>query len=220
MRHALVAGDGSVLVKSESARTEPGLEAITGFRQRHRASTGWGHNSRRGTNVANKTPRQFSADEKESPGDHANRPVVKICACSLAVGLMLLAPLVSSSSEPVRGFVTLAVLTPSISREVFNRAPQYNGLTGYVFPLPTSAAGKPYTLTGTGATGLENLDAYFYRSISEFGDPCPEDGRRYDSGTTETGIICPNAGRPTALWGIVVLRVGAMASFTFAYQDQ
>lgn len=113
------------------------------------------------------------------------------------------------------GTVQLAVRTPSIARTLYVATGANDELTGYVFAVSPAAKGKTYTLTRTkGATGLEDLDIYFYADISGTGDPCLFTTVS-DDGETQTGVICPDVKTPK--WAVVWLNAGAAAQFAFSY---
>ena len=131
------------------------------------------------------------------------------------------AVLVCAAAFPARasgeqtGSVHLAVASPSPARMMYAMSGMNNELTGHVFELSPSARGKTYTLTRTrGATGLEDLDVWFYADIGGTGDPC-----RFttltDDGTTQTGVVCPDDKSPR--WAVVWLNTGAGAGFEFSY---
>lgn len=134
-------------------------------------------------------------------------PVLLLVAC-----LALAAP--ARALETAVGSV-IAPSQPAVVRTLYNAGVTTN-LVGVVVPIPASADGSTYTLTRT--SGLGNLDAYFYAAGpgGTIGDICYVTGD--DDGlnpTTETGTIC--AGPQTVAYGVIVLRWGANAGFTFAY---
>ena len=116
-----------------------------------------------------------------------------------------------------RGSVLLASGTPTIARELYNAGHRGNTV-GWVFALPPGADGKTYTLTRT--RGVGNLDVYFYGlgpdgqigEVCNLGVPVDDDPVNQE---TESGTICP--GPVEVAWGMVILRTGADASFSFTW---
>lgn len=113
------------------------------------------------------------------------------------------------------GSILLPAPSSSVQREARQTAVP-NGTFGFVVGLSGSIDNKTYTLTLThGATGLENLEVLFYRSLDGNGDPCALPTDRHESGAVETGTACPSsAGAPQARYAIVFMPTGASAAFT------
>lgn len=132
-----------------------------------------------------------------------------------SAALACAAVLPARASVEQTGSVHLAVASPSPARVMYSMTGKNDELTGYVFKVLPSAKGKTYTLTRTrGATGLEDLDVWFYADIDGAGDPC-----RFttltDDGTTQTGVVCPDDKTPR--WAVVWLNSGAASGFKFSY---
>lgn len=111
------------------------------------------------------------------------------------------------------GAVSVSIVSPQAAR-IARVAGVPNGVVADVFALPASADGRTYTLKKTGgATGLENPDVYFYQGTdTAIGDGCTTDAYESDP-ATETGTVCPRT-QDKAAWAIVLLRVGAQATYT------
>ena len=127
---------------------------------------------------------------------------------------VLLALALPARAETRTGSVVLP-MQPSIVRSLANQGVRTN-VVGVVFPIPAWADGLPYTLTRT--SGVGNVDVYFYAEGpgGSIGDVCYVNGGDNDlNPTTETGPIC--SGPRTVAFGIVVLRWGANAGFSFSY---
>ena len=136
----------------------------------------------------------------------------------LAVGccvLLVLGASIPARAHGVEGIVRLPAASPTVPRTLYMVSHGQDGLTGSVVRLEPGAAGRTYTLTLlSGATGLENLDAYLYTDLGGTGTPCPVAAEEH--GRTETGTIsCPAGVEPT--WAVIVLRTGANARFSFSY---
>jgi len=131
------------------------------------------------------------------------------------VALSMLAALAAgppAHARPVTGTVRLAVVTATIPRTMYTSFGE-NGLTGYVFELPNGSSGKTFTLSLVeGATGREDLDAWFYSDLRGTGTICNRDARQ--QGTTETGTVTCSGAR--TIWAVVTLASGANARFSFS----
>lgn len=132
-----------------------------------------------------------------------------LVVCAL---LALAGASVPARAHPASGRVRLAAVSPSPARTMYLADRNSNGLTGYVLRLDHGPA-RSYTLTLTdGATGAEDLDAYFYTDIRGTGTPCRVSSSQRHG--VETGEIdCP--GETQASWVVIVLARGANAAFTF-----
>lgn len=121
----------------------------------------------------------------------------------------------ASADPPTTGTVRVGTLSPSLARALYNASPSYNGNAGFVFSLPPGSDGKTYTLTRTsGPTGREDLDAYFYTSLSSDMGSCDTGQDLKETGSTETGTICPSQSQ-TAAYAIIVIKAGANTTFSF-----
>jgi hypothetical protein len=136
----------------------------------------------------------------------------------LSLGLGWLTP--AGAAPPLTGLIKGAAVAPTGPAMAFNAAGAVsNGAIGFVFPVPASADGKPYSLTKT-TTAFGNVDVWFYTdNAGKIGDICSpvvtsEDGTVLNS-STETGVICP--GSQTAAWAVVVLFSGANLSFSLSF---
>jgi len=122
---------------------------------------------------------------------------------------------VPARAQPASGRIRFAAASPSVPRAMYGIDRHTNGVTGYVKALQQRADGSAYTLTLTdGATGLEELDAYFYTDLDGTGTPCRVSSSQ--RGDVETGTIDCH-GTPREVWAVIVLTRGADASFTLTY---
>ncbi|HEX9775130.1 MAG TPA: hypothetical protein VGB83_06085 [Actinomycetota bacterium] len=125
-------------------------------------------------------------------------------------------PTAVPDSSPVEGSVLLPAVHPQVAIHAYDNGSQ--GTVGYLFKIPPAADGRTYTLTATGATGVENPDAYFYEASGDPDAPggaCNLPDDLDEDGNTETATICP--GEDVVRWVVVVLKTGADADFTFSY---
>jgi hypothetical protein len=111
----------------------------------------------------------------------------------------------------VSGHIDAANPQPMLARLAFLADEKLNGQLGYVVELPNPVDEERRfelrRVPGTGVTGLEDLDVYFYRAIEGTGDPCPYQPDSTSSGG-ETGTICAGASH-----AVVVLFAGADVDF-------
>lgn len=142
---------------------------------------------------------------------------MKRITCFLLLTLALAAAPVRASTGPetLSGTITLGVASPTPARMTYNNSSGNNGLVGYAWTLPPAADGKTYTLKRvSGATGMEDLDAYFYTSLTSDQGSCDASADIKQSGDTETGTICPNPAQ-VARYVVIVMKVGANTAFSF-----
>jgi hypothetical protein len=131
------------------------------------------------------------------------RTLLVLCAVAALVGV---AP--AHAQRSYEGSVRTPIAHPAIPRTLYLETQKLNGAFGYVFPIEASQDERPFELRRlSGATGREDLDAWFYRDISGAGDPCPRSISSHTE-SVETGTVCPGA-----TFAVVVLFAGADASF-------
>lgn len=127
-------------------------------------------------------------------------------ACVLAG--MLASPWAQAEGDGFLGSVDAAVTHPGIPRMMYLQSERLNGVTGYVIPLDAEPHERSFRLSLVeGATGQDDLDAWFYRDIHGTGDPCPRIIHSHTA-SLETGEACANAS-----YAVVVLFAGADAAF-------
>jgi len=128
--------------------------------------------------------------------------------------LAVLAVGVPASAGQTGGTVRYPVAAPTVATTAWKAGYRTNGQVGWIERLPLGADGASYTLTTTdGATGAENVDAYFYTDAPDGSGPgmiCSVDAR--ENWSSETGTIC--TGSQQVAWVVVVLVAGYDASFT------
>lgn len=137
-------------------------------------------------------------------------------AFAAVLAVLALSPAAARASWPwsYDGKVQLPVVSSAVPRTLYQASGNNTQMFGDVFKLPPGADGKHYALTGLGATGLENVDAYFYEAgVGDYpGQACSIDA--YETGAREDGTICPGSGE-VAAWAVVILKdIGANARFT------
>lgn len=143
---------------------------------------------------------------------------MKRTACLLLVALAFAVAPVHAFPGPTTGTIRIGVASPTPARTLYNSSAANNGLVGYVFALPAGSDNKRYTLTRvSGTTGTENLDAYFYSSLTSDTGSCDAaaDITETETGPSESGTICPNPGQ-VGQYAIIVMKVGLNATFSFS----
>ena len=112
----------------------------------------------------------------------------------------------------IPGFVRIAASHPALARTLYLQDEKSNGLVGFVIDLPAPAQkGAPFDLVAEpGATGLEDLDAYFYTDIEGTGTPCPYVEPEITANGGERGTMCEGATHAV----IVLFGVGSDVDFT------
>jgi len=132
------------------------------------------------------------------------RTIVVACALLGVLG----APYAQADEDDFLGSVDAAVTHPAIPRAMYLQSERLNGVTGYVIPLEAEPRARTFRLELIeGATGQDDLDAWFYRDIFGTGDPCPRIIHSH-SAALETGEACEDAA-----FAVVVLFSGADAAF-------
>lgn len=125
--------------------------------------------------------------------------------------LCLAASAAARAEQSITGFVRTPATHPAVARSLYNLSAKLNGVTGYVVALEASNTERSFDLMAVaGATGHEDLDAWFYRDIGGTGDPCP---RLIDAESDggERGTVCAGA-----TFAVVVLFAGGDATFELA----
>jgi hypothetical protein len=134
-----------------------------------------------------------------------------LSVCALAITGALIP---ARADTVVAGSVAVAApVGPSPARRAYLFSDKLDGVLGDVIAITPSTDPRAFVLRGlSGATGVEDLDIYFYRSLDGTGDPC----ERNISGAAplggETGTMCADA-----RWAVVVLFQGAGATFDLTY---
>ncbi len=136
---------------------------------------------------------------------------IALTLCALAF-LATLAPARADTS--VEGSVLVPTPQgPSAARHAFLFSDKLDGVVGDVIQITPPTQRRYFELLGlTGATGAENLDVYFYKSLEGTGDPCPIEITGSLPKGGESGYICAGA-----RYAVVTLFQGAHSTFKLTY---
>ena len=136
-------------------------------------------------------------------------------ALVLCMFAILPANVLARAETVVPGSVLIAVPTgPAVARNAYLFSDKLDGITGDVIELDSSPSARPFEVRGlTGATGAEDLDAWFYTSLTGNGSPCARvvSNPSMPNGG-EAGTMCAGA-----KFAVVVLFKGADATFELRY---
>lgn len=132
----------------------------------------------------------------------------------LLVAALALTAVPARADQTITGTIRVGALSPTPARLAYNLATSNNGTVGFVFALPPGSDGKRYTLKRTaGPTGVEDLDAYFYTHLNSDMGACDTGQDLKETGSTETGTICPHVSQQGA-WAIIVIKAGLNTTFS------
>ena len=90
-----------------------------------------------------------------------------ILGCLLAAAVAT----VPARAQPQTGSIDVAIVDPSIARQMYLFSDKLDGIVGDVVQLSPAAGQRPFQLSKlTGATGSEDLDIWFYRELDGTGE--------------------------------------------------